>query len=287
MARALARRPDALAGRARGEAARRAGPRRDRDRLAHRREGGRGKEPLGRGDRDQRKVHDDRLDRRDPAAAPAVPVALAGNIGVPLSAFLSERTPRDFVCEVSSFQLEAIDRFAPARRGPDERHAGPPRPVRRLRRVRAGEGACLRDAAGGGLRGRQRGRPGRARPIETRARRVPFSRAAARRGRRLGRGRGARSGGRRRAARCSPAAGSRASRRPQRRERARRALRRRLPRGAARGDPGRPCRSFAACRTARSSSPRPAACAGSTTPRAPTSTRRRSPSRAMRPAASS
>src|SRR5204862_413537 len=41
------------------------------------------------------------------------PVALAGNIGVPLSAFLSERTARDFVCEVSSFQLEAIDRFAP------------------------------------------------------------------------------------------------------------------------------------------------------------------------------
>ena len=41
------------------------------------------------------------------------PVALAGNIGVPLSAFLVERAPRDFVCEVSSFQLEAIDRFAP------------------------------------------------------------------------------------------------------------------------------------------------------------------------------
>jgi UDP-N-acetylmuramoylalanine--D-glutamate ligase len=41
------------------------------------------------------------------------PVALAGNIGVPLSAFLSERAPRDFVCELSSFQLEAVDRFAP------------------------------------------------------------------------------------------------------------------------------------------------------------------------------
>jgi UDP-N-acetylmuramoylalanine--D-glutamate ligase len=41
------------------------------------------------------------------------PVALAGNIGVPLSAFLSERSPRDFVCEVSSFQLEAIEDFAP------------------------------------------------------------------------------------------------------------------------------------------------------------------------------
>lgn len=41
------------------------------------------------------------------------PVALAGNIGTPLSAFLSERTARDFVCEVSSFQLEAVERFAP------------------------------------------------------------------------------------------------------------------------------------------------------------------------------
>ena len=41
------------------------------------------------------------------------PVALAGNIGAPLSGFLSESGGRDFVCEVSSFQLEAIDRFRP------------------------------------------------------------------------------------------------------------------------------------------------------------------------------
>jgi UDP-N-acetylmuramoylalanine--D-glutamate ligase len=41
------------------------------------------------------------------------PVVLAGNIGDPLSSFLSERRPRDFVCEVSSFQLETIDRFRP------------------------------------------------------------------------------------------------------------------------------------------------------------------------------
>ena len=37
-------------------------------------------------------------------------VALAGNIGEPLSGFLGAGG-RDFVCEVSSFQLEAIDRF--------------------------------------------------------------------------------------------------------------------------------------------------------------------------------
>ena len=41
------------------------------------------------------------------------PVALAGNIGAPLSGFLDSHSPRDFVCEVSSFQLEAVDRFRP------------------------------------------------------------------------------------------------------------------------------------------------------------------------------
>jgi UDP-N-acetylmuramoylalanine--D-glutamate ligase len=41
------------------------------------------------------------------------PVALAGNIGAPLSGFLRDRAPRDFVCEVSSFQLETVERFRP------------------------------------------------------------------------------------------------------------------------------------------------------------------------------
>ncbi len=41
------------------------------------------------------------------------PVALAGNIGVPLSAYLSDRSPRDFVCELSSFQLETVEEFSP------------------------------------------------------------------------------------------------------------------------------------------------------------------------------
>ena len=40
-------------------------------------------------------------------------VVLAGNIGAPLSGFLAEEGPRDFVCEVSSFQLETVDRFRP------------------------------------------------------------------------------------------------------------------------------------------------------------------------------
>ena len=44
-----------------------------------------------------------RRDRRD--------VALAGNIGTALSSFCASRRPRFFVVEVSSFQLETIDRF--------------------------------------------------------------------------------------------------------------------------------------------------------------------------------
>ena len=85
------------------------------------------------------------------------PVALAGNIGVPLSAFLSDRSPRDFVCEVSSFQLEAIERFAAhvavlTNITPDhlDRHEGFEDYVRV-------EEAGLREPAGRGLRGRQRG----------------------------------------------------------------------------------------------------------------------------------
>jgi UDP-N-acetylmuramoylalanine--D-glutamate ligase len=41
------------------------------------------------------------------------PVALAGNIGSPLSGFLTETAQRDFVCEVSSFQAETLDLFRP------------------------------------------------------------------------------------------------------------------------------------------------------------------------------
>jgi len=103
------------------------------------------------------------------------PVALAGNIGVPLSAFLSERTARDFVCEVSSFQLEAIDRFAPhvavlTNLTPDhlDRYDGFEDYVRAKRRIfenqRPEDFAVINadDTA--------------TRPIVTRAVRVPFSR---------------------------------------------------------------------------------------------------------------
>jgi UDP-N-acetylmuramoylalanine--D-glutamate ligase len=41
------------------------------------------------------------------------PVVLAGNIGTPLSEFVSGGGPRDFVLELSSFQLERISSFRP------------------------------------------------------------------------------------------------------------------------------------------------------------------------------
>src|SRR6266545_14269 len=103
------------------------------------------------------------------------PVALAGNIGVPLSAFLSDRSPRDFVCEVSSFQLEAIERYAAhvavlTNITPDhlDRHEGFGDYVRVKKRIfenqRPQDFAIVNadDAA--------------SRPILTRARRVAFSR---------------------------------------------------------------------------------------------------------------
>ncbi len=106
------------------------------------------------------------------------PVALAGNIGVPLSAFLAERAPRDFVCEVSSFQLEAIEQFRPevavlTNITPDhlDRYSNFDEYARAKKRLFANQRpedfAVLNadDPA--------------SRPIETRARRVLFSRASA------------------------------------------------------------------------------------------------------------
>ncbi len=103
------------------------------------------------------------------------PVALAGNIGVPLSAFLSDRSARDFVCEVSSFQLEAIECFAAhvailTNITPDhlDRHEGFGDYVRAKKRIfenqRPHDFAILNadDAV--------------SRPIATRARRIAFSR---------------------------------------------------------------------------------------------------------------
>lgn len=103
------------------------------------------------------------------------PVALAGNIGTPLSAYLAERSARDFVCEVSSFQLEAVETFAPhvavlTNITPDhlDRYDGFEEYAAVKERVfenqRAEDFAVVNadDAA--------------SRPILTRARRVPFSR---------------------------------------------------------------------------------------------------------------
>jgi UDP-N-acetylmuramoylalanine--D-glutamate ligase len=103
------------------------------------------------------------------------PVALAGNIGVPLSAFLSEKSPRDFVCEVSSFQLETIERFRAdvavlTNITPDhlDRHEGFGDYVHAKRRIfenqSAQDFAVVNDDDAA------------SRPIRTRSRRVAFSR---------------------------------------------------------------------------------------------------------------
>jgi UDP-N-acetylmuramoylalanine--D-glutamate ligase len=103
------------------------------------------------------------------------PVALAGNIGAPLSGFLAEPGPRDFVCEVSSFQLEAVDRFHPhvavlTNITPDhlDRYADfdayAAAKARLFARQEAGDFAVVNAD------------DPRSRAVATRARRVPFSR---------------------------------------------------------------------------------------------------------------
>jgi UDP-N-acetylmuramoylalanine--D-glutamate ligase len=105
------------------------------------------------------------------------PVALAGNIGVPLSGFLGDSRPRDFVCEVSSFQLEAVERFRPdvavlTNVTPDhlDRYASFEEYVAAKARIFSNqreEDFAVVNADDQIARG-----------IETRARRVPFSRLA-------------------------------------------------------------------------------------------------------------
>ena len=188
--------------------------------------------------------------------------------------------PRDFVCEVSSFQLESVDRFRAARRRADQRHAGPPRPLSGLRRrtppprrgssrARSAEDFAVVNADDAPSRGGSR----------PPARRVLFSR----RGRPAGAGRRLARGGRARLGRCG---GTRArGRSPPRasRCRARTTSRTRWPRVAAAECLGAPqdaiveradaFRGPAAPQRARRRGA--AASAGSTTRREPTSTRPR------------
>ena len=93
-----------------GAGARHPRARRARDRLAHRGGGGARKEPVDRRDRHERKVDDHDVDRRD-ARARRPPRRARGEhrraaLGIPRDA-----VGRDFVCEVSSFQLEGVERF--------------------------------------------------------------------------------------------------------------------------------------------------------------------------------
>ena len=87
--------------------------------------------------------------------AAGAPVAVAGNVGTPLSSLVGQLEPAaTVVCETSSFQLEDASAFAPECAVLLNLERGPPRPPRQLR------GLPRRQAPH--LRAPGRGRPGRA-----------------------------------------------------------------------------------------------------------------------------
>ena len=69
--------------------------------------------------------------------AAGLPVAVAGNVGTPVSALRRASSARDatVVCEASSFQLEDSRAFAPGGGGVPELLRGPSRPPRDDRRA--------------------------------------------------------------------------------------------------------------------------------------------------------
>ena len=79
-----------------------------------------------------------------------LPVALAGNVGTPLAALVGEvDDATTVVCEVSSFQAEDSEAFAPDTRAAAERDRGPPRPSRELRGLPRGQAAHVREPDAG------------------------------------------------------------------------------------------------------------------------------------------
>ena len=124
----------------------------------------------------------------------ALPVAVVGNVGTAATLAGRPASPADttVVCEVSSFQLEDTEAFAPEVGGAAQPRARPPRPPRDLRRLRGRQAADLRQP---GHRRRRRGRrrPGGRGPRRLRAagavrRRRPRPAVAARRRALVGRG---------------------------------------------------------------------------------------------------
>ncbi len=89
--------------------------------------------------------------------AAGLPVAVAGNVGTPLSSLPGEVDPdATIVCEVSSFQAEDASELRARRRRAAEPDARPPRPPRQLRGLPRGQAEPVRppDAGPGGDRAR-------------------------------------------------------------------------------------------------------------------------------------
>ena len=197
------------------------------------------------------------------------PVAVAGNVGTPLSALAGEVDPdATVVCEASSFQLEDSVAFAPEcavflNLAPDhlDRHADLDAYLAAKLRIFANQGnddVAVYNADDPALAGVDLG--GCARRVAFCRGAGPDCEVAARRGNDLLR--------RRAAARRSPSSASSASttsptrwRPPPRRSRW----------GSTATPCARACAASPASRTGSSRSPRSAACASSTTPRRPTS----------------
>ncbi len=119
------------------------------------------------------------------------PVAVAGNVGTPLSSLAGEVEPSaTVVCECSSFQLEDSDRLRPRVRGLPQPRARPPRPPPRPRVLPGGEAADLRQPGQRRRRRLQRRRAGagRGRPRRLRAPRRLLPRRRPRLRGRAGRG---------------------------------------------------------------------------------------------------
>ncbi len=77
-----------------------------------------------------------------------VPSVGAGNVGTALSTFAGAIEPgRTIVCELSSFQLEGVERFRVRRRRAAQRDARPPRPPRDVRALRGRQAAGVRAPA--------------------------------------------------------------------------------------------------------------------------------------------
>ena len=220
--------------------------------------------------RHQRQEHDDVARRARCSRRTGCAPSSGGNLGEPLADHADERFDV-VVLEVSSFQMERVDRFRPHVARAAQRHRRPPRPLRRASTTTPAPRATPSSRQTARRLGRRPGRRRRLRCARRAAGRRSRRHLRARRRRRRHRRRGRRPALRRalRARRDGP------HRRPQRAQRGRR-HRLRAPRSASPPptirrvlrDVPRAAAPDGAGRRGR------AACASTTTRRAPTSARR-------------